>query len=139
MSKIQVLREMWQFMRSNKKYWLAPIVVVLLLVGILMSRQDSPAFRLDAITDGDQYAVNVTVPPLWLNPGLYSADFKVLLWGTRDDARHVSDKIPIDITGLPLYQRCDGSPAHARGAQGTGGGRRLAGKRGKQRTEMRAA
>ncbi len=36
MSKIQVLREMWQFMKYNKKYWLAPIIVVLLLVGLLL-------------------------------------------------------------------------------------------------------
>lgn len=36
MSKIQVLQEMWQFMRYNKKYWLAPIIVVLLLVGLLL-------------------------------------------------------------------------------------------------------
>jgi hypothetical protein len=36
MSRLQVLREMWQFMRLNKKYWLAPIVIVLLLVGILL-------------------------------------------------------------------------------------------------------
>ena len=36
MSKTQVLREMWQFMRYNKKYWLAPIIFVLLLVGILL-------------------------------------------------------------------------------------------------------
>jgi competence protein ComGC len=35
-SKIQVLREMWQFMRYHKKYWLAPILIVLLLVGILL-------------------------------------------------------------------------------------------------------
>ncbi|MGH9365608.1 MAG: DUF5989 family protein [Thermoanaerobaculia bacterium] len=27
---------MWQFMRYNKKYWLAPIILVLLLVGILL-------------------------------------------------------------------------------------------------------
>ena len=36
MSKIQVLSEMWQFMKYQKKYWLAPIVIVLLLVGILL-------------------------------------------------------------------------------------------------------
>jgi len=36
MSKFQVLQEMWQFMRYNKKYWLAPIIVVLLLVGLLL-------------------------------------------------------------------------------------------------------
>ncbi len=36
MSKLQVLREMWQFMRYNKKYWLAPIIIILLLVGLLL-------------------------------------------------------------------------------------------------------
>ncbi|MGH9368459.1 MAG: DUF5989 family protein [Thermoanaerobaculia bacterium] len=36
MSKMQVIREVWQFMRHNRKYWLAPIVVVLLLVGLLL-------------------------------------------------------------------------------------------------------
>jgi hypothetical protein len=36
MSKMQVLSEVWQFMRANRKYWLAPIVVVLLLVGLLL-------------------------------------------------------------------------------------------------------
>jgi hypothetical protein len=36
MSRLQVLHEMWQFMRFNKKYWLAPIVIVLLLVGLLL-------------------------------------------------------------------------------------------------------
>lgn len=30
------LREMWDFVRYNKKWWLIPIVVVLLLVGILV-------------------------------------------------------------------------------------------------------
>jgi hypothetical protein len=36
MSKLQVIREVWQFMRHNRRYWLAPIVVVLLLVGLLL-------------------------------------------------------------------------------------------------------
>ena len=36
MSKLQVLQELWQFMRYNKKYWLAPIVIVLVLVGFLL-------------------------------------------------------------------------------------------------------
>jgi len=36
MSKIRVLREFWEFTRANKKYWLAPIVIVLLLVGLLL-------------------------------------------------------------------------------------------------------
>lgn len=36
MSKLQVASELWQFMRENKKFWLAPIVIVLLLVGVLL-------------------------------------------------------------------------------------------------------
>ena len=36
MSKLQVAGELWEFMRQNKKYWLAPIVLVLLLVGFLL-------------------------------------------------------------------------------------------------------
>jgi uncharacterized membrane protein YjdF len=36
MSKVQVLSEFWEFMKVNKKYWLAPIVIVLLLVGFLL-------------------------------------------------------------------------------------------------------
>jgi hypothetical protein len=31
MSKVQVVSELWQFMRENKKYWLAPIVITLVL------------------------------------------------------------------------------------------------------------
>lgn len=36
MSKVQVVSELWQFMRENKKYWLAPIVITLALVGVLL-------------------------------------------------------------------------------------------------------
>ena len=36
MSKVQVVSELWQFMRENKKYWLAPIVLTLVLVGVLL-------------------------------------------------------------------------------------------------------
>ena len=36
MSKSQVVSELWQFMRENKKYWLAPIVITLVLVGALL-------------------------------------------------------------------------------------------------------
>ena len=30
------MNELWQFMRENKKYWLAPILIVLILVGVLL-------------------------------------------------------------------------------------------------------
>ena len=36
MSKLIVVRELWQFMRENKKFWLAPIVITLVLVGLLL-------------------------------------------------------------------------------------------------------
>jgi len=36
MSKLYVVHELWQFMRENKKYWLAPIVITLALVGVLL-------------------------------------------------------------------------------------------------------
>lgn len=36
MSKRRVITEFWEFTRTNKKYWLAPILIVLLLVGLLL-------------------------------------------------------------------------------------------------------
>lgn len=43
MSKAQVVSELWQFMRENKKYWLAPIVITLVLVGALLVLAKSSA------------------------------------------------------------------------------------------------
>ncbi len=31
-----IVREFWDFLRYNKKWWLTPIVVVLLLVGVFV-------------------------------------------------------------------------------------------------------
>ena len=31
-----LVREFWEFLRFNKKWWLTPIVIVLMLVGLLM-------------------------------------------------------------------------------------------------------
>ena len=36
MGKLHVLREFWAFLKQEKKYWLAPIVLVLLLFGLLL-------------------------------------------------------------------------------------------------------
>lgn len=36
MSKSRVLREFWSFLMHEKKYWLAPIVMVLVLFGLLL-------------------------------------------------------------------------------------------------------
>jgi hypothetical protein len=36
MSKLSILLEFWEFMRVRKKWWLAPIVIFLLLLGALI-------------------------------------------------------------------------------------------------------
>ncbi len=36
MGKIKVLMEMWEFLRMNKKYWLLPIFLLLLLTGLII-------------------------------------------------------------------------------------------------------
>ena len=36
MAKSQVLRELFMFLKQEKKYWLAPVVFVLLLFGLLL-------------------------------------------------------------------------------------------------------
>lgn len=33
---MSLIRELWQFMRARKKWWLGPIIVILLLVGALL-------------------------------------------------------------------------------------------------------
>ncbi len=33
---MEFLKDLWGFMRARKKYWLAPIIIVLLLLGILV-------------------------------------------------------------------------------------------------------
>jgi len=43
MAKSQVLREFVTFLRQEKKYWLAPIVLVLLLFGLLLVFAQSSA------------------------------------------------------------------------------------------------
>jgi hypothetical protein len=35
-SKLSILAELWDFMRIRKKWWLGPIVIVLLLLGLLV-------------------------------------------------------------------------------------------------------
>ena len=36
MSQTSLLRELWAFMRVRKKWWLLPIIIVMLLVGSLL-------------------------------------------------------------------------------------------------------
>jgi len=43
MGKLSILKEFWQFLKVRKKWWLAPIVFVLVLLGLLLVlTQSSP-------------------------------------------------------------------------------------------------
>lgn len=33
---MEMLRELWDFMRIRKRYWLAPIILILMLFGLLL-------------------------------------------------------------------------------------------------------
>ena len=33
---LEFLKDLWDFMRVRKKFWLAPIIIVLMLLGILI-------------------------------------------------------------------------------------------------------
>jgi hypothetical protein len=37
------MSELWQYMKHNKKLWLAPIIIVLVMVGILLAVAGSSA------------------------------------------------------------------------------------------------
>ena len=36
MSKLSILKEFFEFMKAKKKYWLAPIMIILLLLSVLI-------------------------------------------------------------------------------------------------------
>ena len=36
MSKVAIIKEFWSFLRVRKRWWLAPIVIVMLLLGVLL-------------------------------------------------------------------------------------------------------
>jgi len=36
MARITLLAEFWQFLKHRKKYWLMPIVIMLMLLGLLL-------------------------------------------------------------------------------------------------------
>lgn len=36
MGKISILKEFWDFLKVRKKWWLAPIITMLLLLGLLI-------------------------------------------------------------------------------------------------------
>jgi hypothetical protein len=36
MSKLSILAEFWQFMRVRKKWWLAPIIIVMMVLSLII-------------------------------------------------------------------------------------------------------
>ncbi len=36
MGKLRIIAQFWEFLRIRKKFWLAPIVVILLLLGLII-------------------------------------------------------------------------------------------------------
>ncbi len=43
MGKMELFRELWDFMKVRKKWWLLPIVVILILLGLLVLFTESSA------------------------------------------------------------------------------------------------
>ena len=43
MNKIGILKELWDFLRARKKWWLTPIVVILVLLGLLIVLTETSA------------------------------------------------------------------------------------------------
>ena len=44
MRYISVVKDMWSFLRVRKKFWLLPIVLVLLMLGLVISLTAGSAF-----------------------------------------------------------------------------------------------
>jgi hypothetical protein len=42
-ARLGLLGEFWQFLRCNKKWWLAPLIMLLLLMGLLLAFSGSAA------------------------------------------------------------------------------------------------
>lgn len=62
-------------------------------------RKESTDLGLESLLAGRDYGIEIGLPAMWLNPGLYSLYFKSIIWGERGGNRYVSDKFPLDIGG----------------------------------------
>lgn len=43
MGRLSVIKELWEFLKFNKRWWLAPIIFLLLLLGLLIILSESSA------------------------------------------------------------------------------------------------
>ncbi|MBK8558142.1 MAG: hypothetical protein IPL65_21475 [Lewinellaceae bacterium] len=41
---MEILRDLWLFLRERKKFWLAPLVMVLLILGVVIALGAGSAF-----------------------------------------------------------------------------------------------
>jgi lipopolysaccharide transport system ATP-binding protein len=75
---------------------------------VFQLKEQSSALNIGSVLPG-VYAIRVTLPPLWLNPGLYSVFFTAFILGTDQSAAQRSDKVPLDVTGA---HGASGAPLH---------------------------
>jgi hypothetical protein len=43
MSKLSTMGEFWQFMKKRKKWWIAPILIILIVLGLIMVLSEGSA------------------------------------------------------------------------------------------------
>ena len=43
LGKLGIIKEFWEFLRVRKKWWLTPIVIIFLLLGLLIVMTESSA------------------------------------------------------------------------------------------------
>ena len=43
MAKMSIIRELWDFLKNRKRFWLAPIIIVLFLLSLLIIFAQSSA------------------------------------------------------------------------------------------------
>ncbi len=43
MSKLSIFKELWAFLRIRKRYWLAPIMILLIILSVLIVMAQSSA------------------------------------------------------------------------------------------------
>jgi len=44
MSKLSILKELWDFLKVRKRFWLAPIIIIFVLLGLLVVFAQTSAF-----------------------------------------------------------------------------------------------
>ena len=68
---IELLSDLWQFMRVRKKFWLAPIILVMILLGgLIVLAEDRRSLRLSTRSSSRALIASVLV-----NEERFMADF----------------------------------------------------------------